>query len=189
MVDHGSTDETPFLLANFQSREPRLTVIRQAALGIVSALQKGCEVAQGRLIARMDADDVMHPHRLARQFDFLQGNPLMGLVSCLVRLGGSTERQAGYAAYVDWINSLQDPQEISLARFVESPVAHPSVLFRREMIAQYGGYRDGDFPEDLHRESDITHSDEARKRSDSWHEPEAGTHRWTIPDACRLHSA
>ena len=36
----------------------------------------------------------------------------------------------------------------ALRRFVESPVAHPSVMFRRALLAQHGGYVAGDFPED-----------------------------------------
>jgi hypothetical protein len=62
-----------------------------------------------------------------------------------VRFGGS---EPGYAAHVDWINSLTNSDEMSLRRFVEAPVAHPSVMFRRELIAKHGGYRDGPFPED-----------------------------------------
>lgn len=37
---------------------------------------------------------------------------------------------------------------MALACFRESPIAHPSVMFRRELISRYGGYRDGSFPED-----------------------------------------
>ncbi|MBL9130306.1 MAG: hypothetical protein JNG86_03850 [Verrucomicrobiaceae bacterium] len=38
--------------------------------------------------------------------------------------------------------------QMSLRRFVEAPVAHPSVMFRRELVEKHGGYRDGPFPED-----------------------------------------
>lgn len=37
---------------------------------------------------------------------------------------------------------------VALRRFVESPVAHPSVMFRRDLLAQHGGYAAGDFAED-----------------------------------------
>src|SRR5207247_9233486 len=50
--------------------------------------------------------------------------------------------------HVDWSNTLLSHQEISLARFVESPVVHPSVMFRRELIDRLGGYAEGQFPED-----------------------------------------
>ena len=93
----------------------------------------------------MDADDVMSERRLELQSTFLAANRDFGLVSCRVRFGGS---EAGYAVHVDWINSLTNPDQMSLRRFVEAPVAHPSVMFRRELIETHGGYRDGPFPED-----------------------------------------
>jgi hypothetical protein len=50
--------------------------------------------------------------------------------------------------HVAWLNSLVTADEIALNRFVESPLAHPSVMFRRELVEFHGGYRDGPFPED-----------------------------------------
>jgi hypothetical protein len=57
-------------------------------------------------------------------------------------------RRRGYALHVGWLNTLLTPEEIAQNRFVESPFAHPSVLFRRELVDRWGGYQKGDFPED-----------------------------------------
>lgn len=65
-----------------------------------------------------------------------------------VRFGGDPHVAAGYARHVSWTNRLLTHDEISLARVVESPLAHPSVTFRRELVERWGGYREGDFPED-----------------------------------------
>lgn len=147
-VDDGSQDESlPRLKAAARS-DARMRVLTRPAEGIVAALQAGCHAAGCSLIARMDADDLMLPERLARQVAFLEGHPSIGVVSCRVRFGGNVTKQAGYAAHVEWINSLLTPEAIALRRFVEAPVAHPSVMFRRELLAQHGGYREGDFPED-----------------------------------------
>jgi glycosyltransferase involved in cell wall biosynthesis len=115
---------------------------------LVAALQTGLALARGRWIARMDADDVCHPERLAAQVKLLAENPSLGLVSCLVAHGGDPVRQGGFARHIAWLNSLITPEEIALNRFVESPVAHPSVMFRRELPQAHGGYRDGSWPED-----------------------------------------
>lgn len=147
-IDDGSTDDTPNLLAAARAADPRVRVVRQPALGIVEALQRACAAARGPLIARFDADDVMAPERLEKQLRFLAQHPEIGLVSCLVRHGGDPGAQAGYAAHIDWINSLTTPQDMALRRFVEAPVAHPSVLFRCELLDRHGGYAQGDFPED-----------------------------------------
>lgn len=148
VVDDGSQDETPRILKAAARADARIRLLTQEADGIVAALQTGCRAARGNFIARMDADDVMLPERLARQVDFLEQHPQIGVVSCRVRFGGNVTQQAGYAAHVEWINSLLTPEAIALRRFVEAPVAHPSVMFRRELLAQHGGYAGGAFPED-----------------------------------------
>ncbi|MGL4597382.1 MAG: glycosyltransferase family 2 protein, partial [Bacteroidia bacterium] len=61
---------------------------------------------------------------------------------------GNAETQAGYAHYIHWMNGICSATDIALNRFIESPLAHPSVMFRKTLIAQYGNYREGNFPED-----------------------------------------
>ncbi|MES2695025.1 MAG: glycosyltransferase family 2 protein, partial [Verrucomicrobiota bacterium] len=148
VVDDGSRDGTAEMLARLAQRDPRVRVVTQGREGIVAALNAGIAVARGELIARMDADDVAMPERLAAQAEFLRENRDVGVVSCLVEFGGDRAASAGYALHVDWINSLVTPEEIMRNRFVEAPLAHPSAMFRRDLVARLGGYRAGDFPED-----------------------------------------
>jgi glycosyltransferase involved in cell wall biosynthesis len=147
-VDDGSTDDTAEVLQMYSWIEPRLRVIHQEHAGIVSALNTGIQAARGGFIARMDADDECMPERLRLQSGFLLESPEAGLVSCLVEYGGDRSRNAGYAAFVDWTNSVVTREEISLMRFVESPLPHPSVMFRKDLVDLHGGYRQGAFPED-----------------------------------------
>lgn len=147
-VDDGSMDETAGILNAAARADVRIRVLSLPPLGIAAALRAGCDAARGELIARMDADDLMLPERLQRQAQFLERHPAIGVVSCRVRYGGDPAAQAGYAAHVAWINTLLTPEDIALRRFVEAPVAHPSVMFRRELLTQHGGYAEGDFPED-----------------------------------------
>jgi glycosyltransferase involved in cell wall biosynthesis len=149
-VDDGSTDETPSILAAIARVEPRLHVLSRPHEGVAAAANAGGAVARGEFIARMDADDESHPDRLAEQVAFLNApaNRDVGVVGCLVEFGGDRKAREGYALHVDWVNSLLTPEEIALNRFAESPLANPSVMFRRELVAKHGGYRDGDFPED-----------------------------------------
>ena len=147
-VNDGSADETAAMLESAARADERIRVLSQTPLGIVAALQRGCAAARSEFVARMDGDDVMSPPRLERQLEFLRAHRGTGVVSCRVRFGGNAQAQAGYAEHVAWINSLISPKAIALRRFVESPVAHPSVMFRRELLDRHGGYRAGDFPED-----------------------------------------
>lgn len=148
VVDDGSTDETLCLLHEFQRREPRLRVVARPHRGIVSALNAGLAVCRARYIARMDGDDWSYPERFRRQADYLDSHPDIGLVACRVDFGGDRQACAGYAHHVDWVNSLLAPSQIALNRFVESPLPHPSVMFRRNLTDALGAYREGSFPED-----------------------------------------
>lgn len=147
VIDDGSKDATRFILIEMAQTDPRLRLLRTKS-GLVGALNAGVAAATGDFIARMDADDESHPPRLERQATFLRENPGIGLVGCGVDFGGDRVKSAGYAAHVDWVNSLIEPEQISVNRFIESPFAHPSVMFRRSLVEAHGGYRAGDFPED-----------------------------------------
>src|SRR4051812_27448620 len=79
VVDDGSTDATAELLAIEQTGDPRLVVHRLPSnMGFRTALNTGCRLARGALVARMDADDVSVPNRLERQVSFLQEHPHVG---------------------------------------------------------------------------------------------------------------
>ncbi len=147
-VDDGSTDATPDILTAHSRRDPRLRVETLPHRGIVAALNHGLARARGDLIARMDADDRCHPMRLALQKDFLARHPEVGLVASRAVHGGDEPTQRGYALYTDWSNTLLSHEEMFLNRFVESPLVHPTVMFRASVAARHGGYRDGAFAED-----------------------------------------
>jgi glycosyltransferase involved in cell wall biosynthesis len=147
-VDDGSTDASPRILRDYAAAHPRVRVVAAERGGLVPALNAGLAAARGGVVARMDADDLCLPDRLARQRHHLEVRPDLGLVACRVRFGGDRAAAAGYARHVDWTNDLLSHEAIALARFVESPLAHPSVMFRRELPERFGAYREGDFPED-----------------------------------------
>lgn len=146
IVDDGSDDDTPRLLEALARRDPRLRVIRQPKRGLVAALNRAASAARADLLARMDADDLSHPDRLAAQRTLLLGSPALAAVSCLVRPLDAPS--PGWRAYLAWINSCVTPEEIAREILVESPLAHPSVLMRRELFERVGGYRAFDGPED-----------------------------------------
>ena len=148
LIDDGSGDDTPQLLRHFAKTDARIRHQEARARGIVAALNQGLHGANAPLIARMDADDLSHPDRLRLQVDHLNTQPHIGLVSCQVKFGGERARASGYALHVDWLNTLTDPDAIAWNRFVESPLAHPSVSFRKSLVEQHGGYTEGPFPED-----------------------------------------
>ncbi|SNR74071.1 Glycosyltransferase involved in cell wall bisynthesis [Humidesulfovibrio mexicanus] len=151
-VDDGSTDGTWDILCAFAARDARIRPLRLPHQGVALAGNAAAEAARAPLIARMDADDFCLPGRLAAQMALFEAEPRLDLASGLVRFGGERAQRLGYALHVDWLNTLLTHQDISLNRFVESPLAHPSVMYRREALLRFGGARPNlghnPFPED-----------------------------------------
>jgi len=147
-VDDGSTDGSGRVLDRWAERDPRMAVIHQSALGLVPALNTGLDRCRGDLVARMDADDISHPRRLELQADLLRSQPHATVVSSLVKHFPSRVVARGFKLYESWLNSLTTHENMATARFIESPVAHPSVMVRRDTLLEAGGWRDVDWPED-----------------------------------------
>src|SRR5262245_16954213 len=80
IIDDGSQDSSAVLLNRYARGDTRLRVHHQQHSGLVVALNVGCRLAQGKYIARMDADDIAFPDRLQRQLEFLEGNSEVGLL-------------------------------------------------------------------------------------------------------------
>lgn len=148
LVDDGSTDATSTIAHALAARDRRVRVLRIEHAGIVAALRHGLARSRGRYIARMDADDISYPGRLRAQRAHLEQHPEVGLVACCVDFGSEGRWDEGYARHVAWTNRLQTHEEIAINRFIESPLAHPSVMYRRDLVERLGGYREGPFPED-----------------------------------------
>lgn len=147
-VDDGSDDATPAVLHDLAREDERLRIVRIPHGGIARALAAGLEAARGELIARMDADDIAHPQRLARQTAHLRRQPELDVSACRVRFGGDAHTAYGFAHYVAWQNSLRSHEEMARNRFRDTPICHPSAMFRRSAVERFGGYADGDFAED-----------------------------------------
>lgn len=147
-VNDGSTDATLSLLQGQADLDERIRVFDRPHGGVVAAMNFGMKQCRGEYIARMDSDDICLPERLALQKSHLDHHPHVGLVGGLVRFGGDPSVGQGYKAYVDWTNTLVTAQEIRLARFVESPFANPTIMFRKALVSCHGPFYDGPFPED-----------------------------------------
>ncbi len=147
-VDDGSTDGSAEVLDEWAAGDPRVRVVHREQEGLVATLNAGLELCRAPFVARMDADDISHPRRFELQIAEMEDLPWVGVVSCLVRHFPWHGVGEGYRIYEGWLNSLSTPEAIGRERFVESPVAHPSVLVRRQAYDLVGGYHDTEWAED-----------------------------------------
>lgn len=149
IVDDGSRDETAAIAARFTAADPRFVLLRRPREGLVAALNAGLDRCRAPIVARMDADDLMHRDRLGAQLAALAADPTLAAVGCHVRLFPRRDLSDGILRYERWLNSLTTPDEVARDAFVECPVAHPTLAIRREILRRLEGYRDPGWPEDF----------------------------------------
>lgn len=133
IVDDGSTDETPKILDGFTDR--RIVRLKnEKNLGLVQSLNKALGVAQGKFIARMDADDISLPERFAKQIAYLEKHPEVGVLGTAMTQVDKRGRP---------ISVLVPPlhhEFILWQMFFGCPIFHPTVMMRRSIVAAAGYY-------------------------------------------------
>jgi GT2 family glycosyltransferase len=136
IIDDGSTDRSGATLEQYAARDRRIRLVSRRNTGYTIALNELLGLARGDLIARMDADDVALPHRLARQVAFLQEHAEIVCAGSAVQFIDAAGRllRTGHPG--------MEHEEI-LARALNGDCAlnHPSVLMRRAAVLRVGGYR------------------------------------------------
>lgn len=147
LVNDGSGDRTGAIAQGFAARDPRFRVLECEHRGIVPSLNEGLDHCRGETIARMDADDRMHPERLAAQHAALEANPQWVAVGCHVALFPRESVNKGQLAYETWLNGMQTAEQLRADAFVECPIAHPTFFGRYESFLEFG-YEDNGWPED-----------------------------------------
>ena len=133
VVDDGSTDGSDAIVDAMRRKHAALKLLRnECNLGIVRSLNLGLDVAQGRFIARMDADDICLPSRFAKQLSFLRAGH--------ADLCGTwfTEFGKGIPRAVRWPHT---EAALRASMLFQNSICHPSVMARREVFDFYR-YRD-----------------------------------------------
>jgi glycosyltransferase involved in cell wall biosynthesis len=140
VVDDGSTDATPDVLARV--RDARLRIIRnEEQLGLASSLNRGLEAARGRYVARLDADDVALPRRLERQLSHVASTPgtvVLGTSVCAIGDSGAPGE----------VHAMPTtPIAVRWHLLFSSPFFHPTVLVDGEHLDRHGLRYDPSFLE------------------------------------------
>lgn len=142
VIDDASTDRTPQILKRI--RDSRLIVLQHACnQGYPAAMNTGLRRSCGEFIARMDADDVSAPERLAKQLDLYRQLPDLALVGtrfkamtprgaiCSEASGSDVQSSKSGWVAEDWA-SIRDGRR---------HFADPSVMCRKKDVLEVGGYR------------------------------------------------
>lgn len=135
IIDDGSDDATPALLRHAADSDPRIVLLTNPkSLGLGASLCKGLAHAKGQFVARMDADDIAHPERLALQLAYMRVHPETCLLSC-------------WAERFDHGRGLMAPRPgapaLKATLAFGNPICHPGAMLRRPLLqAHHLTYRD-----------------------------------------------
>jgi len=124
LIDDGSTDHSSTIAEAIS--DPRVRLVRHHdSRGLAVRLNEVADLASGRYLARMDADDVMHPDRLRSQLEFLKEHPDCDVVDGAVYVIDETDtvvgRRGGHSA-------LSLASEVITNKFI----IHPTVMAKTE---------------------------------------------------------
>ncbi len=137
IIDDGSTDRTATLLQQFAARDARVKIIRHANCGLTRSLQAGAAWAQGKFLARMDADDIAEPERFARQVSFLSQQSDCVVLGCSLTLidpdGDALAEHFPPTTHDKILSQLLQGNGV---------LPHPSTMICRKAFEHVGGYRE-----------------------------------------------
>jgi glycosyltransferase involved in cell wall biosynthesis len=131
ILDDASTDGSRERLKQWAAKDRRIRIIAaESNLGPAGSSDRVARAALAPIVARMDADDVSHPKRLARQIDVLEQNPPVGLVASFYDVMDSQGRR---------IRAAESWRAMRRSPFV--PFAHGTIMYRKSLYERVGGYR------------------------------------------------
>jgi GT2 family glycosyltransferase len=135
VVDDGSADATPEILAGYAADDRRVRIHRQPRAGVCAARNRGIEVCRAPLIAFLDGDDVATRDRLGAQLRFLDENGDVALV------GGQYELIDAQGRTFAKAQPPRGDAEIREVLRSGNPFLHSAVTVRKRVVQETGGYR------------------------------------------------
>lgn len=136
IVDDGSNDATPEIIARAAARDRRIVLLtNETNLGIPAASNRGLAIARAEFIARLDADDISLPGRLAREVAVLEAHPDVAMVSM------NYESIDAHGTVLGQSDRAHPPAIVEyLLNFSNAVGGHSQVMFRRSVVEAVGGY-------------------------------------------------
>lgn len=137
VLDNPENNQLLNYLLNYEKKDNRVLLLRNPInIGLTASLNRALEVADGKYIARMDADDISEPNRIEKQIAYIKLFEL-DLVGCETRWISSTNEVIKKRH-----NKSYPPQCIDAWLMYEDCIAHPSWLVKHTVYRSLKGYRD-----------------------------------------------
>lgn len=137
VVDDGSSDDSASIARGHSDEDERVRVVGAGGVGLAAALNVGLEAARRPWIARLDADDVALPHRLATQAAAVEGAP------DVVAWGSWAWGVNADGRRISLISTgpvTREEFHTAHSRGEVIEILHPTMIFRRDLALEIGGY-------------------------------------------------
>lgn len=123
VIDDGSADDTSPILEKLARGDSRIRLVSRENRGLVATLNEGIDLARGRWLARMDADDISLPGRFEQQLSCFETTDA-DIVGTDMKFFGTYDARVTAHARTD--------EGIKTEMLFGSPFCHPSVMMRTE---------------------------------------------------------
>ena len=147
-VNDSSTDESEAIFLEFQERDSRFKTFKNQGNGIIPALDLAFAKSKGKLISRMDADDLMPEKRLEQMRNLMLSSEPKTVVTGLVNYFSDQQISPGYLAYESWINDVNLDGNQNQNIYRECVIASPNWLTWKDNLKLVGGFGSLEYPED-----------------------------------------
>lgn len=127
IINDGSKDQSTEIIQSYNDTRIRL-VQNVRNLGLIVSLNKGIELARGKYIARMDADDISIKERLEKQVCFFETHQNIGVVGSFIEVIDKNGAVLGYKTFPE------THLDICWAMLFYCPIAHPSVMMKASIF-------------------------------------------------------
>lgn len=144
--DH-STDNSASILNNFSKKDKRIFCFNNSGKGIIDALDLAFSKSTGKMITRMDADDLMLPNKLEILKDLCNSDRQV-ISTAKVQYISDDQLGEGYLKYEEWLNQLIDHDSHYKEIYKECVLPSPNWMMKRETLEFIGGFENLNYPED-----------------------------------------
>jgi len=134
LVDDGSTDQSPEIMARYAAQDARVIVYRQENQGIGGATNQALRLARAPYVAILDSDDAMMPERLAMQADYLDRH------ADIAAVGSQWFTMNTHGDNLGIDRQPTDPDSLFTLMFAYFTLHHPTIMARKEAMLACGGY-------------------------------------------------
>lgn len=134
----GSDDHTRSIVESYEKKDARIQLIQnETKLGLADSLNRGMKLAEGKYIARMDADDLAHPDRFQKQWKYLEKHP------DVIVLGTA---QHHFGPNTDWVHRPATTTEQCRANLLfMCDMCHSTVMLRKQVFIENALFYDSTY--------------------------------------------